>query len=198
MANLTRRERRWLTFTGNAVRMYVAVITFVFALQAVKKANVQYHEVEKSIDHPPIPRAATYGTIVGIYLPMFAAVSAYLWATRAYPEREQAPHGFGMALFRDLYTFLVVTVLLYLPAALYGAKMTIQSVNTLLVWYQTVLNVGVGGAFAYYFHASLAHGANGRTRPARTPRRPRPQRAAPADAAPANATTAASDGPASA
>ncbi|HET7461712.1 MAG TPA: hypothetical protein VFJ82_10720 [Longimicrobium sp.] len=168
MPRLTRSDKLLLDRTGNAVRMYVAVITFVFPLWAVMKANQQYAEIIKVGREAEIPRAATYGTIVGIYLPIFAAVAAYIWSTHAFPEREQAPNGFAMALFRDLFTVLVVTVMLYLPVGLYGSYEHIQSVNTLMVWYQSVVTAVAGGAFAYYFHAGLGP-AEGKAR-ARKPR----------------------------
>lgn len=152
MTKLTRREQRTLEVTGNVVRMYVAVITVLFPILCFGKANWFY----ANTDVPQIPQAATYGTIVGIYFPLFAAVAAYVWATRAYPKRQAAPHGYAMALFRDAFTLVVVTTVLYVPVRLYGSSVkTIQEVNTLLVWYQTVITAGAGAAFAYYFHASL-------------------------------------------
>jgi hypothetical protein len=185
MAKLTRKDRRVLELTGNGVRMYVALISFVFPLWAAVKASQQYRLIDLAGREPEVARAATYGTIVGIYMPMFAAVAAYIWATRAYPAREMAPHGFGMALFRDLFTVLVLTALLYLPVGLYGSYTHISGVHTLLIWYQTVITAGAGGAFAYYFHASLE--TRGKRWDAGTPRRARAQ--------PAN--SAASDAPAS-
>jgi hypothetical protein len=160
MAKLTRREQRRLEVTGNVVRMYVATITFVFALLCVVNANAHYAKIDPSGVPPEIPRAATYGTIVGIYLPLFAAVAAYIWATRAFPKRQAAPHGYAMALFRDAFTVVVITTVLYLPVLLYGLPdRTIQEVNTLMVWYQTIVTAGAGAAFAYYFHASLTPNA---------------------------------------
>ncbi|HEU4561498.1 MAG TPA: hypothetical protein VFS20_26830 [Longimicrobium sp.] len=179
MAKLTRKQRRLLEFTGNLARMYIALATVAFALWALSNAQHQYRQLEILGLEPDIPRAATYGTIAGIYMPLFAAAAAYIWATRAFPEREVAPHGFAMALFRDLFTLLVISVLLYLPVGLYGSHQRIQTVNTLLVWYQTVITAGAGGAFAYYFHASLSPGA-GKRGPAATPRKPRAHPAPPA------------------
>ncbi|MFL5383678.1 MAG: hypothetical protein ACJ8GN_14255 [Longimicrobiaceae bacterium] len=155
MAKLTRREQRRLEVTGNLVRMYVAVITFVFPILCVMKANAQYDKIDDGEGLAEIPRASTYGNIMGIYLPLFAAVAAYVWATRAFPKRQAAPHGYAMALFRDAFTVVVVTTVLYVPVLLYGLEKKIQEVNPLLVWYQTIVTAVAGAAFAYYFHASL-------------------------------------------
>jgi len=160
MPKLTRREQRRLEVTGNLVRMYVATITFVFPILCVMKAKDRYDRIDPSGVPPEIPPASTYGTIMGIYLPLFAAVAAYVWATRAFPKRQAAPHGYAMALFRDGFTFVVVTTLLYLPVLLFGLSgRTLQDLNPLLVWYQTIVTAGAGGAFAYYFHASLTPSA---------------------------------------
>jgi hypothetical protein len=159
MAKLTRRQERRLEITGNVVRMFIAVITFVFPLLCVMKANDHYVDIVRSAGVPEIPRAATYGTILGIYLPLFAAVAAYVWATRPVRKRNAAPHGFAMALFRDFFTILVVTVLLFIPVLMYGLDERIQTVNTYLVWYQTIVTAGAGAAFAYYFHASISPNA---------------------------------------
>jgi hypothetical protein len=158
MAKLTRRDERRLELTGNLVRMYMAVITFLFPILCVLNANRQYGKVPAEIPHE-IPPPATYGTIVGIYMPLFAAIAAYIWATRPVRKRNPAPHGFMMALFRDFFTFAVVTVLLLIPVLMYGLDEKIQTVNTYLVWYQTVITAGAGAAFAYYFHASISPGA---------------------------------------
>jgi|GEM_PF-4975171 len=153
MKKLTRREQRTLEVSGNVVRMYVACITVLFPILCFRNANWFYTDT----DVPQIPQAATYGTIVGIYLPLFAAVAAYIWATRAFPKRQAAPHGYAMALFRDIFTMVVLTIVLYVPVRLYGSSVkAIQEVNTLLVWYQTIVTAGAGAAFAYYFHASLS------------------------------------------
>lgn len=172
MPSLTRREQRRLEIAGNVVRMYVASITFVFPILCGVNANRHYAKIDPSGVPPEIPPAATYGTIVGIYLPLFAAVAAYVWATRAFPKRQAAPHGYAMALFRDVFTVVVVTTVLYLPVKLYDLPgRTLQEVNTLLVWYQTIVTAGAGAAFAYYFHASLTPTAPAEpvapTRPAR-------------------------------
>jgi hypothetical protein len=160
MPNLTRREQRRLEVTGNVVRMYVACITFVFPILCVVNANRHYTRIAQAGGIPEIPPAATYGTIMGIYLPLFAGVAAYVWATRAFPKRQAAPHGYAMALFRDAFTVVVVTVVLYLPVLLYALpRRTIQDVNTLLVWYQTIITAVAGAAFAYYFHASISPAA---------------------------------------
>ena len=172
MTKLTRNDQHVLSLTGNAVRMYVALITFVFPILAVIMANRQYGLISYSGRQPEIPPAATYGTIVGIYMPMFGAAAAYIWATRAFPERQQAPQGFGMAVFRDLFTILVVTVMLFMPVLLYASANHIQTVNTFLVWYQSVATAVAGGAFTYYFHGSLNPGdaKNARTERRRKPR----------------------------
>jgi hypothetical protein len=158
MAHLTRKQQRRLEVTGNGVRMYLAVITVVFAILCVLNANGQYAKLPVEIP-PEIPRPATYGTIAGIYMPLFAAVSAYIWATRPVRKRNAAPHGFAMALFRDLFTMGVVTMLLYVPVMMYGRNEHIRDVNTYLVWYQTIITAGAGAAFAYYFHASISPSA---------------------------------------
>ncbi|HEV7588588.1 MAG TPA: hypothetical protein VGO40_10770 [Longimicrobium sp.] len=154
MNRLTRKQQRRLEVTGNGVRMYLAAITFVFPLLCVLYANRQYDKIPAEIP-PEIPPPATYGTIVGIYMPLFAAIAAYIWATRPIRRRNAAPHGFAMALFRDLFTIVVVTVLLSIPVLMYRVDEHIQTVNTYLVWYQTIITAGAGAAFAYYFHASI-------------------------------------------
>jgi len=156
MTKLTRRDERRLEFTGNLVRMYMAVVTFVFWGLCVLNAERQYGKIAQGSGVPEIPRPATYGTIVGIYLPLFAAMAAYIWATRPVRRRNAAPHGFAMALFRDLFTIGVVTVLLGIPVLMYGLNQHLQVVNTYMVWYQTVITAGAGAAFAYYFHASIS------------------------------------------
>jgi len=130
MAKLTRRDERRLEFTGNLVRMYMAVITFVFWILCGVNAERQYAKIIRAGGVPEIPRAATYGTITGIYLPLFAAIAAYIWATRPVRKRNAAPHGFAMALFRDLFTIGVVTVLLWIPVLMYGLNEHIKTVNT--------------------------------------------------------------------
>jgi len=173
MTKLTRREQRRLEVTGNVVRMYVACITFLFLILCFRNANWHYAKIDRTGAPPEIPQAATYGTIVGIYLPLFAAVAAYVWATRAFPKRHAAPHGYAMALFRDAFTVVVLTTVLYVPVHLYGlGDRTIQDVNTLLVWYQTVITALAGAAFAYYFHASLSPTAT--PNPAEAPARSSP------------------------
>ncbi|HYJ78550.1 MAG TPA: hypothetical protein VEW03_03015, partial [Longimicrobiaceae bacterium] len=147
MPALTSREKRLLRRTGNAVRMYLACLTFAAPLLAVALANGSYRKVEAAGVPPEIPRGATYGTITGIYLPIFAAVAAYVWATRAFPARSPAPHGFAMALFRDIFTVVVVSVMLLLPPLLYALEWKLQTVNTYMVWYQTIVTAVAGGAF---------------------------------------------------
>lgn len=159
MPRLTRKETRRLQLTANLVRMYVATITFVFAVLCFVKANAHYRDIEAFKVPPEIPRAATYATITGIYLPMFAVVAAYVWATRGTGPRNLAPHGFGMALFRDAFTLLVLTVLLYVPVHLYAmAGTTLQWIEPILGWYQNILTLGAGAAFTYYFHGSITPG----------------------------------------
>lgn len=177
MKRLTRKQQWWLEVTGNGVRMIMAVITFVFAILCVLAVNRQYAKIPLEIP-PEIPRPATYGTIVGIYMPLFAAIAAYLWATRPVRRRNLAPHGFAMALFRDLFTVGVVSTLLYIPVLMYQQNEKIQNVNTYLVWYQTVITAAAGAAFAYYFHASIAPVAGGdaETGQAGEPDPPRPPR----------------------
>jgi hypothetical protein len=156
MPRLTAKEKRRLTLTGNLVRMYVATITFVFPVLCVVLANEHYRKIEAARVPPEIPRAATYGTITGIYLPLFAATAAYVWATRASAPRSLAPHGFGMALFRDVFTVGVITTLLYVPVHLYALPgTTLQWIAPILIWYQTILTAGAGAAFTYYFRASI-------------------------------------------
>lgn len=158
MPRLTRKETRRLQWTANLVRMYVATITFVFPVLCFVMANAHYGKIEPG-DPVEIPPAATYATITGIYLPMFAVVAAYVWATRAAGPRNLAPHGFGMALFRDAFTVLVLTVLLYVPVHLYAMPgMKLQWIEPILGWYQNILTVGAGAAFTYYFHGSIAPG----------------------------------------
>ena len=160
MPRLTAKQKRRLQLTGNLVRMYVASITFVFFILCVLLANAHYRAIEEAQGVPEIPRAATYGTITGIYLPLFAAVAAYVWATRPTVEQPLAPHGFGMALFRDAFTVVVVTTVLYVPVHLYAlSSTTLQWVHPMMVWYQTIITAGAGAAFTYYFHASLAPAA---------------------------------------
>jgi len=156
MARLTRKETRLLQRTSDLVRMYVALLTFVAPFLCVAYANGHYRKLAAAKVPPEIPRMATYGTITGIYLPLFAAVAAYVWATRAGPSRSLAPRGFAMALFRDAFTVLVVSVILLLPAGLYSVRVEIQSLNTLMVWYQTIITAATGAAFTYYFHNSGA------------------------------------------
>lgn len=182
MPRLTSKEKRRLSLTGNLVRMYVATITFVFPVLCVAFANEHYRKIEEARTPPDIPRAATYGTITGIYLPLFAAVATYVWATRPSARRPLAPHGFGMALFRDVFTVVVLTTLLYLPVHLYALeKTTLQWIDPILVWYQTIVTACAGAAFTYYFRASIvpmeAHEAEDEDKPA--PRR-RVKNAAPA------------------
>jgi hypothetical protein len=179
---LTRREKTLLRRSANIVRMYVACMTFLAAVLSFLIVIVKYDETEKVNQTPvEIPLTATLGTISGIYLPIFAAVAAYVWATRAFPEREAAPHGFAMALFRDVFTLLVVTVVLVLPPYLYLAPGKILKVNTFMVWYQTVVTAAAGGAFTYYFHASIGP---------RTARRQAPASAGPPRAGHAEADAA--------
>lgn len=156
MPRLTRKETRRLQSSANLVRMYVATLTFVFAVLCFPLANAHYRKIEAAGVPPEIPRAATYATIVGIYMPMFAAVAAYVWATRSAGPRNLAPHGFGMALFRDAFTLLVLTVLLGVPVYLYAIPgATLQWIESLLGWYQNILTAAAGAAFTYYFHASI-------------------------------------------
>jgi hypothetical protein len=171
MTKLTRREQRRLEITGNLVRMYVAVITVLFAILCFWNAGRKYGRIAAAGGVPEIPQAATIGTITGIYLPLFAAVAAYVWATRAFPKRQAAPHGYGMALFRDVFTVVVLTIVLWIPVRLYGrTDRTIQDVNTFLVWYQTIITAVAGAAFAYYFHASLSPAAAPESADAAPPR----------------------------
>jgi len=170
---LTAREKRRLALTGNLVRMYVSTIVFVGAVLCFVFANRHYHKIEATGAIPEIPRASTYGTITGIYLPLFAAVAGYVWATRPSAPHPVAPHGYGMALFRDLFTLMVITTLLALPVYLYAVPgTTLQWIDPLLKWYQNVLTAGAGAAFTYYFRASIAPtaaGRAGRGRQAATP-----------------------------
>jgi hypothetical protein len=156
MARLTRKEERLLRRTADVVRMYVACLTFVAPLLCVAAAARKYAVVDRALGSPEIPPMATWGNITGIYLPLFAAVGAYVWATRAAPDRNLAPNGYAMALFRDVFTVVVLTVVLLVPWVLYRWGASIQSVNAYVVWYQTVLTAVAGGAFAYYFHGRIS------------------------------------------
>lgn len=182
MARLTRREMRLLRRTADLVRMYVACITVLGVVLCVVYAKDKYDRITAAGGIPEIPPASTYGTIAGIYLPLFAAVAAYVWATRAAPTRNLAPNGFAMALFRDGFTMVVVTLVLLVPPLLYrSTSMTLQSANPFLVWYQTVITAVAGAAFTYYFHASIAPApstdADDEAPPRRRPVRPRPDEA---------------------
>lgn len=177
MARLTPGEKRLLRRTGDAVRMYLACLTFAAPVLCVVFANQKYDRIRLTGVAPEIPQAATYGTITGIYLPIFAAVAAYVWATRAFPARSPAPHGFAMAMFRDAFTILVASVVLLIPVLLYHQRSEkIEAVNTLLVWYQTIITAVAGGAFTYYFHGSIAPAPKepdeGRPRPKPSARKP--------------------------
>jgi hypothetical protein len=156
MAKLTRKQERLLRRTADGVRMYVACLTVAAPLMCVFAAAGKYAAMAAAHGTPEIPPMSTWGNIAGIYLPMFAAVGAYVWATRAAPVRSLAPNGFAMALFRDAFTVVVMTVVLLIPWMLYRSRSTLQSVNAYVVWYQTVLTVVAGGAFAYYFNGRIA------------------------------------------
>lgn len=182
MPRLTRKEEKLLRRTADAVRMYVACLTFAGLLLCVWAALRKYAMVAAASDHravPEIPPMATWGNITGIYLPLFAAVGAYVWATRATPARNLAPNGFAMALFRDAFTMAVLTVVLLVPPALYAWGGSLRDVNAYVVWYQTVLTAVAGGAFAYYFRGRLstdhpaAADSPAEASRARTPRRAR-------------------------
>lgn len=156
MAKLTRKQERLLRRTGDGVRMYVACLTFVAPLLCVLAAARKYQAVAAASASPEIPPMSTWGNITGIYLPLFAVVGAYVWATRAAPARSLAPNGFTMAVFRDAFTVVVMTVVLLIPWMLYRSGSSLQAVNAYVVWYQTVLTAVAGGAFAYYFHGRIS------------------------------------------
>jgi hypothetical protein len=176
MPRLTRKEEKLLRRTADGVRMYVALLTFVAPLLCVAAAARKYAAVDRALGTPEIPPMATWGNITGIYLPLFAAVGAYVWATRATPARNLAPNGFAMALFRDAFTVVVLTVVLLIPWGLYRWGASIHAVNAYVVWYQTVLTAVAGGAFAYYFHGRIS---TGRPAPAAPSRKPAPRAAEP-------------------
>ena len=202
MTRLTRKQERLLRRTADAVRMYVACLTFVAPLLCVLAARNRYRMQARADGLPEIEPIATWGNITGIYLPLFAVVGAYVWATRAAPSRNLAPNGFAMALFRDVFTCAVLTVVLLIPFALYQWGDSIQSVNPYVVWYQTVLTAFAGGAFAYYFHGRISTDkpeGRGADAPGAAPRRKAPRRRAkqlPATPEPAAAPETASAGPA--
>jgi hypothetical protein len=175
MPRLTRKEERLLRRTANIVRMYIASMTVVAALMCVWAARTKYAAQRMGTGIPEIEPLATWGNIIGIYLPLFAVVGAYVWGTRPSAERDPAPNGFAMALFRDAFTMAVLTVMLLLPWMLYRWGETLEGVNTYVVWYQTVLTAVAGGAFAYYFNGriSSARPATSAAPKPATPRRPR-------------------------
>lgn len=178
MPRLTRKEEKLLRRTADGVRMYVAVLTFVAPWMCVAAAVRKYAAVDRALAAAEIPPMATWGNIAGIYLPLFAAVGAYVWATRAAPTRNLAPNGFTMALFRDAFTVVVLTVVLLVPWVLYRWGPSIHSVNAYVVWYQTVLTAVAGGAFAYYFRGRItADAASEDAAPARRPPRSSPRTA---------------------
>ena len=177
MPRLTRKEEKLLRRTADGVRMYVAVLTFVAPLLCVAAAAHKYTLAGRADGEPEIPPMATWGNITGIYLPLFAAVGAYVWATRAAPERSLAPNGVAMALFRDAFTVVVLTVVLLIPWGLYRWGASIHAVNAYVVWYQTVLTAVAGGAFAYYFRGRItadpAAASDGPATPRKRPSRSR-------------------------
>lgn len=156
MEPLTRKQQRVLRRTADAVRMYVACLTFLAPLLCVAAAANKYVAQAAADGTPEIPPMATWGNITGIYLPLFAVVGTYVWATRPAQQRDLAPNGYAMALFRDGFTVAVLTVMLLVPWAFYRWGSTIQAVNAYVVWYQTTLTAVAGGAFAYYFHGRIA------------------------------------------
>jgi hypothetical protein len=156
MDRLTRKEEVRLRRTADRVRMYVAWLTFIAPVLCGLVARNKYRVQAHGDGLPEIEPFATLGNITGIYLPMWAVVGAYVWATRAAPRRNLAPNGFAMALFRDRFTVVVLTVALGIPIALYQWGGTILEVNPWVVWYQTVLNSLAGGAFVYYFHGRIS------------------------------------------
>jgi hypothetical protein len=194
MARLTRKEERLLRRTADVVRMYVACLTVAAPVMCVLAAQTKYGARARAGVPPGIDPLATWGNIAGIYLPLFAVVGAYVWATRPAPDREPAPNGFAMALFRDAFTMGVLTLVLLVPWGMYRFGSSIQGVNTYVVWYQTVLTAVAGGAFAYYFHGRIATDRPGASSPPAAARKTAPRRArqgAPAgDPAPASAERA--------
>lgn len=186
MPRLTRKQERLLRRTADGVRMYVALLTFVAPVMCVLAARAKYAAQAAADGIPEIDPVATWGNITGIYLPLFAVVGAYVWATRPAAERDPAPNGFAMALFRDAFTLLVTTVVLLVPWMLYRGGRSIHQVNPYVVWYQTVLTAFAGGAFAYYFHGRISAEAPPGAASASRPSRPRARRnAEPAEPAPA-------------
>lgn len=156
MQKLTKRQERTLQRTSDLVRMYVALLTLVMPLLCVWNALDEYQAVEAVGGIPEIPRSSTYGTITGIYLPLFLAAGAYIWAVAAGKSWPLAPRGYRMALFRDGFTVLVMTVVLIIPVLLYADDgSSIKEVNPTLVWYQSIMATVAGGAFTYYFNAAI-------------------------------------------
>jgi hypothetical protein len=169
MPKLTKKQERTLQRTGDLVRMYIAVLTVVMPLLCVWNALDEYRAVEAVGGIPEIPRASTYGTITGIYLPLFLASGAYIWAVAAGKTWPLAPRGYRMALFRDGFTVLVTTVILAIPVLLYIDKgSSIKDVNPILVWYQSIMATLAGGTFTYYFNAAIEVRKAQHTQPADT------------------------------
>ncbi|HEU0301194.1 MAG TPA: hypothetical protein VFR37_17140 [Longimicrobium sp.] len=156
MERLTRKQERLLRRTANGVRIWVTSVIFLTAVLSVRAALKHYAPGVQTTDIPEIPLISTLGNIAGIYLPLFAVVAAYVWATRAAPTRNLAPNGFAMALFRDAFTWVVLTTMLLAPWLSYRTKGRIVDVHPFLIWYQAVLPAVVGGAFVYYFHGHIS------------------------------------------
>jgi hypothetical protein len=179
MTRLTRKEERWLRWSATLVRMYIATLTIVAPYLCFKAAGYKYGLIAQVGRDPEIPEIATWGNIIGIYLPLWAVVAAYVWATRPAPDRNLAPNGFAMGLFRDMLTVVVLTVLLLVPYGWYGQNGTLQSAHGYMVWYQTVLTGLVGTAFTYYFHGRISTekpGEDSAAAPAAVPKRKAPRR----------------------
>lgn len=194
MEKLTRKQERLLRRTANAVRIWVTSVIFLTAVMSVRAALKHYAPGVQTTDVPEIPLVSTLGNIAGIYLPLFAVVAAYVWATRSAPTRSLAPNGFAMALFRDVFTWVVLTVMLAAPWLSYRTRGRIVDVHPFLIWYQAVLPAVVGGAFVYYFHGRISTGKEeeaAAATPAPAPKRKAPRRPKRATPAPASTPVAA-------